>query len=310
MAGHPTPVPMTAHPSGSLAGAAEIPGDKSVSHRALILGALSVGETRIAGLLEGEDVLATAAAMVAFGAEVARDGEIWSVHGVGVGGFAEPADVIDCGNSGTGVRLIMGAMATTPVTASFTGDASLRSRPMGRVTAPLARFGARMVGRAGGRLPMTVTGAADPVPVRYTLPVASAQVKSAVLLAGLNAPGETVVIEPEATRDHTERMLAGFGAEIGVEAGEGGRVITLVGAARAAAADPRGAARPVLGGVSAGGGADCAGLRGDAAGDRTQRDAGGALRDAARDGRRPRVRERARRGRRAGGRHRRAVQCR
>ncbi|RMD91280.1 MAG: 3-phosphoshikimate 1-carboxyvinyltransferase, partial [Alphaproteobacteria bacterium] len=156
MSSHGDPVPMTARPSGPLSGVAEVPGDKSVSHRALILGALAVGETRITGLLEGQDVLDTAAAMRAFGAEVEREGEgRWSVRGVGVGGFAEPQDVIDCGNSGTGVRLVMGAMASTPITATFTGDASLRSRPMGRVTEPLALFGARAVGRAGGRLPMT-----------------------------------------------------------------------------------------------------------------------------------------------------------
>jgi 3-phosphoshikimate 1-carboxyvinyltransferase len=180
--------------------------------------------------LEGDDVLDTAKAMRAFGAEVTRDdGGTWRVHGVGVGGFAEPEQVIDCGNSGTGVRLIMGAMATSPITATFTGDASLNKRPMARVTDPLALFGARAVGRAGGRLPMTIVGADYPVPVRYTVPVPSAQVKSAVLLAGLNAPGQTVVIEREATRDHTERMLAGFGAEITTEATDEGRVITLTG---------------------------------------------------------------------------------
>lgn len=230
MSGHGTPIPMTSHASTGLSGQADVPGDKSVSHRALILGALSVGETRITGLLEGEDVLDTASAMRAFGAEVARDDDgTWHVHGVGVGGFAEPEQVIDCGNSGTGVRLIMGAMATSPIAATFTGDASLNSRPMARVTDPLALFGARAVGRAGGRLPMTIVGAADPVPVRYVVPVPSAQVKSAVLLAGLNAPGETVVIEQEATRDHTERMLAGFGAQITTEVTDEGRVITLTG---------------------------------------------------------------------------------
>jgi 3-phosphoshikimate 1-carboxyvinyltransferase len=230
MSGHGAAEPMTARRGVGLKGEAHVPGDKSISHRSLILGALSVGETRVRGLLEGEDVLATAAAMRAFGAEVTRseDGE-WSIHGVGVGGFGEPADVIDCGNAGTGVRLIMGAMATTPITATFTGDASLRSRPMGRVTDPLALFGARAFGREGGRLPMTVIGAADPVPVRYALPMPSAQVKSAVLLAGLNAPGETVVIEGEATRDHTERMLRGFGAGVRVEETPEGRVITLRG---------------------------------------------------------------------------------
>ena len=230
MSGHATPIPMSSHRSGSLSGRADVPGDKSISHRALILGALSVGETVITGLLEGQDVLDTAKAMRAFGAEVTRDaGGTWRVQGVGVGGFAEPDQVIDCGNSGTGVRLVMGAMATSPITATFTGDASLNKRPMARVTDPLALFGARAVGRAGGRLPMTVVGAEHPVPVRYTVPVPSAQVKSAVLLAGLNAPGETVVIEREATRDHTERMLAGFGATITTEATEEGRVITLTG---------------------------------------------------------------------------------
>ncbi|MEO0503885.1 MAG: 3-phosphoshikimate 1-carboxyvinyltransferase, partial [Pseudomonadota bacterium] len=172
----------------------------------------------------------TGRAMQAFGAEVINHGNgDWSVHGVGVGGFAEPDQVIDCGNSGTGVRLIMGAMATSPITATFTGDASLNKRPMARVTNPLALFGAQAVGRAGGRLPMTIVGAADPVPARYTVPVPSAQVKSAVLFAGLNAPGETVVIEAEATRDHTERMMAGFGADVRTEETAEGRVITLKG---------------------------------------------------------------------------------
>jgi 3-phosphoshikimate 1-carboxyvinyltransferase len=214
----------------ALKGEAHVPGDKSISHRSLILGALSVGETRIRGLLEGDDVLATADAMRAFGAEVSRsdDGE-WSVHGVGTGGFTEPEDVIDCGNAGTGVRLIMGAMATTAITATFTGDASLRSRPMARITDPLAGFGTQAIGRAKGRLPMTVIGARDPIPVSYTLPVPSAQVKSAVLLAGLNAPGQTSVTEPEATRDHTERMLRGFGAELSVEDTKDGRVVILNG---------------------------------------------------------------------------------
>jgi 3-phosphoshikimate 1-carboxyvinyltransferase len=252
MSGHGDPVPMTARRGAPLRGTAEIPGDKSISHRALILGALAVGETRITGLLEGKDVLDTARAMAAFGAEVTQDGPgAWRVHGVGVGGFGEPEDVIDCGNSGTGVRLIMGAMATTPITVTFTGDASLRGRPMARVTDPLALFGTRAVGRAGGRLPMTLVGAAEPLPVRYTLPVPSAQVKSAVLLAGLNAPGETVVIEAEATRDHTERMLAGFGARVSTEITPEGRVITLQGQPElspqtiAVPRDPSSAAFPV-----------------------------------------------------------------
>ena len=230
MSGHGSPIPMTSHSSGPLSGVAEVPGDKSISHRALILGALTVGETRITGLLEGQDVLDTAQAMRAFGADVTDLGDgVWTVNGVGVGGFAEPEQVIDCGNSGTSVRLIMGAVATTPISVTFTGDASLNGRPMARVTDPLAQFGTQAVGRRGGRLPMTLVGASDPVPVRYVLPVPSAQVKSAVLLAGLNAPGQTVVVEPEATRDHTERMLTGFGAEITTEQTNEGWVITLTG---------------------------------------------------------------------------------
>ena len=252
MSSHGDPIPMTARRGAALRGVAEVPGDKSISHRALILGALSVGETKITGLLEGQDVIDTANAMRAFGATVTQDGPgEWRVQGVGVGGFAEPADVIDCGNSGTGVRLIMGCMATSPISATFTGDASLRKRPMGRVTDPLALFGARAHGRQGGRLPMTIVGAADPMPVRYTVPMPSAQVKSAVLLAGLNAPGQTVVIEKEATRDHTERMLRGFGAELSVEDTPEGRIITLQGqpelvAQRVAVPrDPSSAAFPV-----------------------------------------------------------------
>ncbi len=230
MSSHGTPIPMTSSPCGPLTGEANVPGDKSISHRSLILGAMAVGETRITGLLEGEDVLDTAKAMRAFGAEVTDHGNgEWSVHGVGVGGFAEPENVIDCGNSGTGVRLIMGTMATTGISATFTGDASLNKRPMARVTDPIALFGAQSVGRSGGRLPMTIVGAANPVPVRYVVPMPSAQVKSAVLLAGLNAPGQTVVIEKEATRDHTERMLTGFGATVTTEVTDEGRVITLTG---------------------------------------------------------------------------------
>ena len=230
MSSHGTPVPMSSSKCGPLIGRADVPGDKSISHRALILGAMAVGETCITGLLEGEDVLDTGRAMRSFGAEVTdHGGGEWSVHGVGVGGFAEPENVIDCGNSGTGVRLIMGAMATTDITAAFTGDASLNSRPMARVTDPLALFGTKAVGRDGGRLPMTIVGAKEPVPVRYTTPVPSAQVKSAMLLAGLNVPGQTVVIEKEATRDHTERMLQGFGAELTVEDTDEGHVITLTG---------------------------------------------------------------------------------
>lgn len=230
MSGHGEAQPMISAKCGPLKGEAAVPGDKSISHRALIFGAMAVGETRISGLLEGQDVLDTASAMRAFGARVTQHGPgNWTVNGVGVGGFQEPQDVIDCGNSGTGVRLIMGTMATSPITATFTGDASLRKRPMGRVTDPLSLFGTQAYGRKGGRLPMTVVGAANPVPVRYALPVASAQVKSAILLAGLNAPGETVVIEREPTRDHSERMLLGFGADLTVEKTAEGHVITLKG---------------------------------------------------------------------------------
>ena len=252
MSGEGPAQPMTASKSPGLTGTAAVPGDKSISHRALIFGAMSLGVTQITGLLEGQDVLDTAKAMRAFGAGVTPLGQgAWTVQGVGVGGFAEPADVIDCGNSGTGVRLVMGTMATSALTATFTGDASLRKRPMGRVTEPLSLFGTQAYGRRGGRLPMTVVGAANPVPVRYALPVASAQVKSAVLLAGLNAPGQTVVIEREPTRDHSERMLLGFGAELTVEKTAEGNVITLTGQPElspqvvAVPRDPSSAAFPV-----------------------------------------------------------------
>lgn len=230
MSSHAVARPMIAYKSGPLTGEAHVPGDKSISHRSLILGALSVGTTTIKGLLEGDDVLDTAKAMRAFGAIVTQHAAgNWSVDGVGVGGFCEPDTVIDCGNSGTGVRLIMGAMATHPIRATFTGDASLNKRPMARISDPLALFGAQTYGRSGGRLPMTIIGAETPTPVRYEVPVPSAQVKSAVLLAGLNTPGKTVVIEQEATRDHTERMLRGFGAEISVQITDAGREITLTG---------------------------------------------------------------------------------
>ncbi len=247
-----TPAPITARRGSALRGTAAVPGDKSVSHRALILGALSVGETVISGLLEGEDVLATAEAMRAFGADVTRDQQgLWHVHGVGVGGLLEPDHVIDCGNAGTGVRLIMGMMATCPIATTFTGDASLCRRPMRRILDPLGLFGASWEGRAGGFLPLTLRGATEPVSVEYTLPMASAQVKSAVLLAGLNAPGETAVIETAATRDHTERMLRGFGAQVIVEQTPDGRVIRLTGQPElspqviAVPRDPSSAAFPV-----------------------------------------------------------------
>jgi len=230
MSGHATPIPMTAHKSPPLRGTAHIPGDKSVSHRSLIFGALCVGETKISGLLEGQDVLDTARAMSAFGADVTDHGAgNWSVHGVGVGGFAEPEDIINCGNAGTGVRLIMGAMSTTPITATFTGDGSLRSRPMGRITKPLQGFGAISYGRSNGHLPLTMVGAGNALGVTFSSPHPSAQIKSAVLLAGLNAIGETTLIESTLTRDHTERMLRGFGADIETIETSAGFETTLLG---------------------------------------------------------------------------------
>jgi len=214
-----------------LRGSTAIPGDKSLSHRALILGALAVGETRIAGLLESDDVLATARAVAALGAEVRRDGAgTWRVWGRGIGGLGEPSGVLDMGNSGTAARLLMGVAASHPFTATFTGDASLSERPMERVMAPLRQIGARFTARSGGRLPITVTGARQPIPITYELPVASAQVKSAVLLAGLNTPGKTTIVEPQPTRDHTERLFAHFGAEVAVEKmPAGGRRVTVTG---------------------------------------------------------------------------------
>jgi 3-phosphoshikimate 1-carboxyvinyltransferase len=240
--------------AAALAGRARVPGDKSISHRALMFGALAVGESRISGLLEGEDVLRTAACMRALGAEVEREPDgTWRLWGRGVGGLVEPADVLDMGNSGTGARLLMGLVATHPFTTIFTGDSSLRSRPMRRVSAPLERIGAQILTREGGRLPATVIGCANPVPIVYETPVASAQVKSAVLLAGLNIAGETTVIEREATRDHTERMLATFGADVRVEPAEGGgRAITVTGhpdlrgRALVVPADPSSAAFPAV----------------------------------------------------------------
>lgn len=227
---NPKPTVMRALSSSSLKGVVSIPGDKSISHRSLILGALAIGQTRITGLLEGQDVLDTAKAMVAFGAVVEKnDQSEWLVDGVGVGGFAEPSTVVDCGNSGTGVRLIIGAMSTTPINATFTGDHSLNSRPMERVTNPLSKFGVSTFGRSKGRLPMTVIGARSPIPVKYDVPVPSAQVKSALLLAALNAPGETIITEKEITRDHTERMLSSFGADISVENISNRRSIKLCG---------------------------------------------------------------------------------
>ncbi|MFM8678661.1 MAG: 3-phosphoshikimate 1-carboxyvinyltransferase [Alphaproteobacteria bacterium] len=225
------PVPLSARaPSGPLRGEIRAPGDKSISHRALMLGGLAVGETTIHGLLEGEDVLRTAAAMRAMGAEVSRDDAgTWRVHGRGIGGLAEPSDVLDMGNAGTGTRLLMGVVATHPFVSFFSGDASLRSRPMARVTKPLEQMGARFVGREGGRLPTVVIGTARPVPITYRLPVASAQVKSAIILAGLNTPGRTTVVEPEPTRDHTELMLRHFGVDVTVEPGPDGDRVSVAG---------------------------------------------------------------------------------
>ena len=214
---------------GPLRGTIRVPGDKSISHRSIMFGALAVGETTITGLLEGEDVLATAAAMRAMGATVERDDDgTWHVHGVGVGGLLQPEGPLDMGNSGTSTRLLMGLVASHAIEVQFTGDASLSKRPMGRVTEPLSTMGADF---SGTTLPLTERGMCPAVPITYRLPVASAQVKSAVLLAGLNTPGITTVIEPVPTRDHTERMLTGFGAELSVEEQDGERVIKLRGEA-------------------------------------------------------------------------------
>lgn len=229
---HASPTPCRISARGPLTGSVVVPGDKSISHRALMFAGLAVGESRIEGLLEGEDVLATAAAMRAMGATIERLGEgSWRVHGVGVGGLLQPQAALDMGNSGTSTRLLMGIVASHPITATFTGDASLSKRPMGRVTDPLSRMGAEFHAGPGGTLPLMVRGISPAVPIEYTLPVASAQVKSAVLLAGLNTPGVTRVIEPVPTRDHTERMLRGFGAELTVEEGPEGRVISITGEA-------------------------------------------------------------------------------
>jgi 3-phosphoshikimate 1-carboxyvinyltransferase len=255
LAHSPLQTPLESRSSGPLVGTVRVPGDKSISHRALILGALAVGESRISGLLEGEDVLNTAKSMQALGAKVERNGDFaWVVQGVGVAGFKEPPIPLDFGNSGTGCRLVMGAVAGCPIAAVFDGDASLRSRPMRRVLDPLALMGARVIaGGDGGRLPLTLQGARDPVPIEYRTPVASAQIKSAVLLAGLSAPGRTIVIEQEASRDHTELMLKHFGAEI-VTTAEGlhGRRIVLSGqpelrgAEVVVPADPSSAAFPIV----------------------------------------------------------------
>lgn len=226
------PRALTLSARGPLRGTVTVPGDKSISHRAIMFSALAIGESRIEGLLEGEDVLATAAAMRAMGAQVERgeDG-VWRVHGVGVGGLQQPAQALDMGNSGTSTRLLMGLVASHGITATFTGDASLSGRPMGRVIEPLSQMGAEITASPGGRLPLMLRGMCPAVPIEYTLPVASAQVKSAILLAGLNTPGITRVIEPVPTRDHSERMLRGFGAELTVEDGPDGKIISITGEA-------------------------------------------------------------------------------
>ncbi len=230
MTSSPPPRPLKARRSGRLHGSAVVPGDKSISHRALILGALAVGETAITGLLEAEDVLNTADAMRAFGAQVFRTGQgAWTVSGTGVGGWGEPGNVLDFGNSGTGSRLVMGAMATTPITAVFTGDASLRGRPMARVLDPLLHFGATYTSRARGLMPVTLTGAGQPIAVDHHVAVASAQVKSAMLLAALGAPGRSRVSQSALTRDHTEKMLKAFGADIEVERLDKGEAVHVLG---------------------------------------------------------------------------------
>ncbi|WP_026261194.1 3-phosphoshikimate 1-carboxyvinyltransferase [Kiloniella laminariae] len=229
---------LSSTPCGSLKGTFKVPGDKSISHRSLMFGALAVGETRVFGMLEGEDVLATAKAMAALGATIHRDDDgVWHVEGRGIGGLCEPEDVLDMGNSGTSARLLMGILGSHPITTFMTGDASLRKRPMGRVADPLAEMGAQVSCRSGQRLPLMVRGATTPMPIRYKLPMASAQVKSCILLAGLNTPGETTVIETEHTRDHTELMLRHFGAEVRVVQTKEGRETTIVGQPELVAAD-------------------------------------------------------------------------
>lgn len=229
---------LAARPGSALTGRTGVPGDKSISHRALMIGALAVGRSRIEGLLEAEDVLCTAAALRALGAHVEKAGADWIVDGVGVGGLTSPEDIVDLGNSGTAARLLLGLMATHDLKAHITGDHSLRSRPMNRVIEPLSQFGAVFDARDGGRMPLVVQGAAEPIPVEYDVPVPSAQVKSSVLFAGLNTPGITTVTEREATRDHTENMLKAFGADLDVQtATDGGRRISVRGYAELTARD-------------------------------------------------------------------------
>ena len=230
---------LRAYPAGRLSGSTTVPGDKSVSHRALMLAAMAVGESRIGGLLEGADVLATAQALRALGVAIERaPGGLWHVQGVGVGGLREPDRPLDLGNSGTGARLLLGLLAGHPFTSFMTGDDSLRSRPMARVSEPLAQMGAVFVTRSGGRLPLAITGSNELLPIRYQQRVASAQVKSAILLAGLHAPGRTTVVEPQASRDHTERLLRHLGATVTSEPLEGGgQAVAIIGQPELCAAD-------------------------------------------------------------------------
>lgn len=249
-----SPEPLRLAAPAALSGTVRVPGDKSISHRALMLSGLAVGESRITGLLEGEDVLATAAALRAMGADIMRSADgVWTVNGVGVGSLLQPPGALDMGNSGTSTRLLMGLVASHPITATFIGDASLSRRPMGRVIEPLGRMGADIQASPGGRLPLMLRGMMPALPIRYRLPVASAQVKSAILLAGLNIDAETIVEEPVPTRDHSERMLRGFGAAIDVETlPDGCRVIRIAGPASLSPqtlqvpGDPSSAAFPVV----------------------------------------------------------------
>lgn len=251
---HAAPSPATASRSGSLAGRVKVPGDKSISHRSLMFGGLASGETRVTGLLEGEDVLRTADAMRAMGADIARSNGEWVIRGTGNGALLEPEAPLDFGNAGTGSRLTMGLVGTYDMKTTFVGDASLSKRPMGRVLDPLRLMGVQVLDAApGDRLPLTLHGPRTAAPISYRVPMASAQVKSAVLLAGLNTPGITTVVEPVMTRDHTEKMLKGFGAEIEVETdAEGVRHIRLRGQGRlvgrtiAVPGDPSSAAFPIV----------------------------------------------------------------
>lgn len=254
MSGHSLPHPLSLVAPSRLTGTVRVPGDKSISHRSLMLGGLAVGESRISGLLESEDILATASALQSMGAHVEKtDTGDWHIHGVGVGSLLQPDVALEMGNSGTSARLLMGLVASHPLSVTFTGDASLSKRPMGRVIEPLSLMGAEFTASPGGRIPLMVRGLTPALPIRYRLPVASAQVKSAILLAGLNVDGETIVEEPVPTRDHSERMLAGFGANVAVETqADGGRVISIRGPANLrpqdidVPGDPSSAAFPVV----------------------------------------------------------------